>query len=507
MVQLFLALGDGERAAFEAYAEVYPDDCLLLIDTVDTLGSGLPNAIAVFEQLRRRGHRPLGVRLDSGDLAYLAVHASRQLDAAGFDDATIVLSSQLDELAIWQILSQIENEAPRAGTDADHVIGRLTMGVGSRLATSHGDPSLDGVYKLVAVDDHGRLDPGDQAVGLTRQGAQPGRQDPLEGLRRPWTGQCRRVSRPTSTRCTPSTDLLLHHHSRPDVDRTLGADAWSHAEVLTEPVLQRGGGRGRRRPRRRSPISTPPAARRTADVDRLDPGVRRLVKPHRTTSRSPTSCSSSSRRPSPRCDERPVPTRNEPSMDEHPGALRRRASRGGDPRVPHARSARTRNGDGLTDTPARVTRSFRELLVGYDEDPGDHLDRQFEVDHDEMVMVRDIPFSSLCEHHLLPFIGKAHVVYVPGDSGRVCGLSKLARLVDGYAKRLQVQERMTVQIADELMKRLDAAGALGRDRGRAPVHDGAWGRQAGCAHHHVGRARHAEGSGHHRAEALTLLHR
>jgi GTP cyclohydrolase I len=116
--------------------------------------------------------------------------------------------------------------------------------------------------------------------------------------------------------------------------------------------------------------------------------------------------------------------------------------------------------DGLNETPARVARSFRELLVGYDEDPGAHLDRQFEVDHDEMVMVRDIPFSSLCEHHLLPFIGKAHVVYVPGDSGRVCGLSKLARLVDGYAKRLQVQERMTVQIADELMKRLGASGAL-----------------------------------------------
>ncbi len=116
--------------------------------------------------------------------------------------------------------------------------------------------------------------------------------------------------------------------------------------------------------------------------------------------------------------------------------------------------------DGLTETPARVTRSFRELLAGYGEDPGAHLERQFEVDHDEMVMVRDIPFSSICEHHLLPFLGKAHVVYVPGESGRVCGLSKLARLVDGFAKRLQVQERLTVQIADELMKRLDASGAL-----------------------------------------------
>ncbi|MGH9134280.1 MAG: nicotinate phosphoribosyltransferase, partial [Ilumatobacteraceae bacterium] len=155
MVQLFMALGDGEKGSFEAYADVYPDDCLLLVDTVDTLDSGIPNAIEVFEQLRRRGHEPVGVRLDSGDLAHLSVRSSIALDAAGFEDATIVLSSQLDELTIWQILSQIALEAPRLGTDADHVIGRLVLGVGSRLATSDGDPSLDGVYKLVAVAPEG----------------------------------------------------------------------------------------------------------------------------------------------------------------------------------------------------------------------------------------------------------------------------------------------------------------------------------------------------------------
>lgn len=116
--------------------------------------------------------------------------------------------------------------------------------------------------------------------------------------------------------------------------------------------------------------------------------------------------------------------------------------------------------DGLRETPARVARSYAELLRGYSEDPGAHLDRQFQVDHDEMVIVRDIPFSSLCEHHLLPFIGTAHVAYIPGDNGQVCGLSKLARLVDGFARRLQVQERLTVQIADALMDRLDADGAL-----------------------------------------------
>jgi GTP cyclohydrolase I len=116
--------------------------------------------------------------------------------------------------------------------------------------------------------------------------------------------------------------------------------------------------------------------------------------------------------------------------------------------------------DGLVETPARVARAYTELLAGYRQDPGDHLERQFEVNHDEMVIVKDIPFSSLCEHHLLPFIGRAHVCYIPGESGKVCGLSKLARLVEGYARRLQVQERLTVQIADDLMTRLGAAGAM-----------------------------------------------
>src|SRR5215207_7155396 len=107
MVQLFLALGAGEQAAFDAYADAYPDDTLLLVDTVDTMRSGIPNAIATFERLRRRGHVPVGIRLDSGDLAFLAVEAARELDRAGFPDTVIVLSSQLDELTIWQILSQI----------------------------------------------------------------------------------------------------------------------------------------------------------------------------------------------------------------------------------------------------------------------------------------------------------------------------------------------------------------------------------------------------------------
>jgi GTP cyclohydrolase IA len=116
--------------------------------------------------------------------------------------------------------------------------------------------------------------------------------------------------------------------------------------------------------------------------------------------------------------------------------------------------------DGLVKTPLRVARMYEELFAGFGENPADHLEVTFAADHDEMVMVRDIPFASLCEHHLIPFIGKAHVAYIPGDDGRITGLSKLARLVDGYAKRLQVQERMTTEIADAIEKTLAPRGVL-----------------------------------------------
>jgi GTP cyclohydrolase IA len=118
------------------------------------------------------------------------------------------------------------------------------------------------------------------------------------------------------------------------------------------------------------------------------------------------------------------------------------------------------NRDGLRETPARVGRMWGEVIAGLHDDPDTHLDRRFLLEHNELVMVRDIRFASLCEHHLLPFLGRAHVAYIPGAEGAVTGLSKLARLVEGYARRLQVQERMTSQIADALMKQLDASGAL-----------------------------------------------
>lgn len=116
--------------------------------------------------------------------------------------------------------------------------------------------------------------------------------------------------------------------------------------------------------------------------------------------------------------------------------------------------------DGLTRTPTRVAELYQEVLGGMDVDPAHHLEVTFDVRHDEMIMERDIPLQSLCEHHLLPFIGRAHVAYIPGDDGRITGLSKLARLVDGYSRRLQVQERLTTQIADALQRVLAPRGVL-----------------------------------------------
>ena len=116
--------------------------------------------------------------------------------------------------------------------------------------------------------------------------------------------------------------------------------------------------------------------------------------------------------------------------------------------------------DGLVATPDRVASMYEELFSGLHDDPARHLKVTFTAEHDEMVMVRDIPFASLCEHHLVPFLGKAHVAYIPAEDGRITGLSKLARLVDGYARRLQVQERMTTQIADAIASVLAPRGVL-----------------------------------------------
>ncbi|MDH4139156.1 MAG: GTP cyclohydrolase I FolE [Coriobacteriia bacterium] len=116
--------------------------------------------------------------------------------------------------------------------------------------------------------------------------------------------------------------------------------------------------------------------------------------------------------------------------------------------------------EGLVDTPRRVADMYAEVFEGLSQDPTQHFSVSFSEDHREMVMVRDIPLYSVCEHHLMPFLGTAHVAYVPGKDGRICGLSKLARVVDVFAKRPQVQERMTSQIADTIVDSLEPQGVM-----------------------------------------------
>ncbi|MDH3426397.1 MAG: nicotinate phosphoribosyltransferase [Acidimicrobiia bacterium] len=273
MVQLFMALGEGELGAFRAFAELYPDDCILLVDTINTLESGVPNAIKVFEELSADGHDPIGIRLDSGDLAYLAIQAAAMLDAAGFSQASIVLSSRLDELAIWQILTQIEEEAPRYGVDADHLIGRLVYGVGTRMITSQGASALDGVYKAVAVESNGGWTP---MIKLS---------DSIEKVNTPGS---KRVWRLYDERSIATADLVgldgedpvgaesiaLHHPTRAESFRRLQRSEISEVAELLEPAVANG-------VRANDPVPLDELAERCrADLDRLDPGVKRLINPH-----------------------------------------------------------------------------------------------------------------------------------------------------------------------------------------------------------------------------------
>lgn len=118
------------------------------------------------------------------------------------------------------------------------------------------------------------------------------------------------------------------------------------------------------------------------------------------------------------------------------------------------------NRDGLLDTPMRVARMYAEICEGLHQDPAAHLTCKFEADHDEMILVREIPLYSLCEHHMIPFLGKAHVGYIPNADGCITGLSKLARMVEGYARMPQVQERLTTQVADAVERVLKPRGVI-----------------------------------------------
>ncbi len=273
LVQLFTSLGMGELEAFRAYAEVYPDDCLFLVDTIHTLESGIPNAIRVFEELRRKGHEPVGIRMDSGDLAYLSIQAAKMLNEAGFPNTSIVLSNELDELVIWQIITQIAEEAPRYGVDPDQLIHRLVYGVGTRLITSAGDPALGGVYKLVAVCEQNQWVPAIKISESTEKTPNPGH-------KQAWRIYDAR-GRATADLLTledqdPRTmsRLILRHPADRTKYRVLEQKDISEIEPLLVEVLHEG----------KLVYELPSIQQmrewRQADVARLDAGVKRLVNPH-----------------------------------------------------------------------------------------------------------------------------------------------------------------------------------------------------------------------------------
>ena len=272
MVQLALANGMSELDAFRAFAESYPDDTLLLVDTINTLYSGVPNAIKVFEELKRKGHTPVGIRLDSGDLAYLSVQAARMLNQAGFPDTSIVLSNSLDELTMWQIIDQVRTEARRAELDPDALIKRLVWGVGTHLVTSWGEPALGGVYKLVAVKKDQSWTPAIKLSENPQKTPTPGRKHVLRMI-----DQRSRAVADVLTLAAESVDdaatLALHHPLDLNKNRLIQPADYTWQPLL-EPMLEYGA-------RKAEPADLQLLRqRREADIAQLDSGVLRLINPH-----------------------------------------------------------------------------------------------------------------------------------------------------------------------------------------------------------------------------------
>ena len=273
MVQAFIAMGEGELGAFRAYADLYPDDCLLLVDTINTLESGIPNAITVFEELKRKGHEPVGIRLDSGDLAYLSIQAAKMLDDAGFPNTNIVLSNQIDELVVWQIITQIEGEASKFGVDPSNLIKRLVYGVGTNLITSNGAPALDGVYKMVALSNGGDWMPSIKLSDSTEKTHNP-------GTKKVWriydNREMATADLLTVGEVDPgnSDEITLHHPSDHTKHRVLLKEEISKTEPLLMTILDSG------KLVYEFPSIGEIRSQRIKDIDCLDSGIKRIVNPH-----------------------------------------------------------------------------------------------------------------------------------------------------------------------------------------------------------------------------------
>ena len=273
MVQAITAMGGSELEAFRAFAELYPHNCVLLVDTFSTLESGIPNAIRVFEEMRRKGQEPLGVRLDSGDLAYLSIQCARMLDAAGFEQVQIVLSNQMDELTIWQIITQIQSEASRYGVDAQKLINRLAYGIGTRLITSSGASALDGVYKLVSVQHDGHWVPTMKISETPEKTLNPG----IKAVWRIYDLSEKAIADLiclAEEKTSEMEKLEFHHPTDPTKSRTIEKKDISAMEYLHKDIIREG------QIAYEFPSIQQIRTIRQQDTERLYPGVKRLINPH-----------------------------------------------------------------------------------------------------------------------------------------------------------------------------------------------------------------------------------
>jgi nicotinate phosphoribosyltransferase len=273
MVQLFLSMGMTEEEAFQAFADLYPDDCILLVDTINTLESGIPNAIKVFQKLKKKGHHPIGIRLDSGDLAHLSLRAAKMLDAAGLDEVSIVLSNELDEMNIWQIITQISDEAGYYGLDADKVIHRLTYGVGTRLITSAGDSALGGVYKLVAVKEKNEWEPALKISESLEKIPNPGDKKVWRIYDKSGKATADLISL-NDENPQEESELILHNPIDQTKKRTLRKENISKMEPLLFDIIVDG----------KLVYDFPSIEElrklREKDIESLDSGIKRLILPH-----------------------------------------------------------------------------------------------------------------------------------------------------------------------------------------------------------------------------------
>jgi nicotinate phosphoribosyltransferase len=223
--------------------------------------------------MKRKGFTPIGIRLDSGDLAYLSIQAAKMLNDAGFNEAQIVLSNQMDELTIWQIITQIQNEANRYGVEPQHLINRLTYGIGTRLITSSGASALDGVYKLVTVKDKGRWIPTMKISESSEKTLNPGNKSTW----RIYDQSGKAISDLIGLFEEKPDELEmieLHHPTDQTKFRTLNRDQISDVESLNAEILKDG------KVIYQFPSIEEIRKIRQKDTERLHPGVKRLINPH-----------------------------------------------------------------------------------------------------------------------------------------------------------------------------------------------------------------------------------